>query len=167
MNVKDKEKLKLAGTIVSFAKGDPIVIDPEEYEKKFGNKKKEVETEQTETDAEKLSVGIVEFLAESAANSFAEILQVIPEDMAEVILDLLNKADSEMFVTLLQTVFSLAGMEYAAEQLELIEYCYEYDDCAYFYFEDEFIDNDAVEAYFTEQLFKDLLQDEHGNGKRR
>ena len=123
MNAKDKEKLKLAGTIVSFAKGDPVVIDPEEYKKEFGNKKKEVETEQTETDAEKLSVGIIEFLAESAANRFAEILDVIPEDMAEVILDLLNKADSEMFVTLLQTVFSLAGMEYAAEQLELIEYC--------------------------------------------
>ena len=58
MNAKDKEKLKLAGTIVSFAKGDPIVIDPEEYKNEFGNKKKEVETEQTETDAEKLSVGI-------------------------------------------------------------------------------------------------------------
>jgi hypothetical protein len=101
------------------------------------------------------------------SHSFAEIIDVIPEELTVVILDLLNEADSEMFVRLLQAVFSIAGMDYAAEQLELMEYCYEYDDCAYYYFEDEFIDNDAIEAYFTAQLFRDLLQDEHGNGKRR
>ena len=167
MNAKDKEKQNLARTIVSFTKGDPIVIDPKSYEKKSESKNKETETNQTERDVEKLSAGIVEFMADSAANSFAEIIDVIPEELTVIILDILNEADSEMFVSLLQSVFSIAGMDYAAEQLELMEYCYEYDDCAYYYFEDEFIDNDAVEAYFTEQLFKDLLQDEHGNGKRR
>ena len=182
MTAKDKKELNIAGTIVGFMRGDTIVIDPEEYRKKAAIRNKEfyesakdedekpesqtMEKDQEGSDAEKLSNSIVEFLAESAANSFAEIMDVIPDDLREIILDLLNQADSEMFVSLLQAVFSIAGMDYAAEQLELMKYCYEYDDCAYYYFEDEFIDNDATESYFTEQLFRDLLQEEHC-GKQR
>ena len=182
MTAKDKKELNVAGTIVGFMRGDTIVIDPDEFRKRAAIRNKEfyesakdedkkpesqtMEKDQEGSDAEKLSNGIVEFLAESAANSFAEIMDVIPDDLGEIILDLLNQADSEMFVNLLQAIFSIAGMEYAAEQLELMKYCYEYDDFAYCCFEDEFIDNDATEEYFTAQLFKDLLQEEH-DGKRR
>ena len=41
MNAKDKEKLKLAGTIVSFMNSDPIIIDPEEFRKRADIKNKE------------------------------------------------------------------------------------------------------------------------------
>ena len=127
----------------------------------------EAETGRPERNAEELSAGIAEFLADSAANSLAEIIEVITDDLAEVIIDLLDQVDPEMFVRMLQAVFSMAGMEHAADQLELLKLCSEYDENAYCCFQDEFMDNDSTEPYFTEQLFRNLLPDEDGDGKRR
>ena len=41
MSAKDKEKLNMAGTIVSLLKGDTIVIDPDEFRRRADIKNKE------------------------------------------------------------------------------------------------------------------------------
>ena len=87
MNAKDKEKLNMAGTIVSLLKGDTIVIDPDEFRKRADIKNKEFyevekDTERKEgkkapglTDAEMLCCDIAIHIAHKTAARF--------EDMAD------------------------------------------------------------------------------------
>ena len=144
MNSKDKEKLKMCAATMSILPSETIIIDPEDYS----------------NDAEDLSAYIAEFLADSAANSFKEAMSNLSEEKAAAISGHISYADSESLVKILQTIFIMADMKYAARQLDLLEFCYSYDESAYYYFEDEFYNNEAVEPYFTVQFFKILSQDD-------
>ena len=81
MSAKDKEKLNMAGTIVSLLKGDTIVIDPDEFRRRADIKNKEFyevekDTERKEekkvpglTDAEMLCCDIAIHIAHYLINS--------------------------------------------------------------------------------------------------
>ena len=133
----------MCAATMSILPAETIIIDPEDYS----------------NDAEDLSAYIAEFLADSAANSFKEAMSNLPDEKADDIAGLISYADSESLVKILQTIFIMADMRYAAKQLDLLEFCYSYDESAYYYFEDEFYDNEVLEPYFAVKFLKILGQD--------
>ena len=133
----------MCAATMSILPSETIIIDPEDYS----------------NDAEDLSAYIAEFLADSAANSFKEVMNNLSEEKAAAIAGLISYADSESLVKILQTIFIMADMRYAAKQLDLLEFCYSYDESAYYYFEDEFYDNEVLEPYFAVKFLKILGQD--------
>jgi hypothetical protein len=69
-------------------------------------------------------------------------------------------SDYKTAVRMLQALFLAKGMVHAAEELDILDNCEEYDSDAYFIFVDSLFDTDIFDWYSIENLFDEFRKDE-------
>jgi len=138
MNAKDKEKLNMAGTIVSLLKGDTIVIDPDEFRRRADIKNKEFYEVEKDTgckeekkvpgltDAEMLCCDIAIHIAHKTAARFEDMADGMEMSTLKQIVRRIEDADPESVVPMLQAMFLARGMVDIAEDLDMLELCSKY-----------------------------------------
>ena len=168
MSAKDKEKLNMAGTIVSLLKGDTIVIDPDEFRKRADIKNKEFyevekDTERKEgkkapglTDAEMLCCDIAIHIAHKTAARFEDLADGMAISTLKQIVRRIEDAKPESVAPMLQTMFLARGMVDIAEDLDMLELCSKYDEDTFFVFYDILFDTDIFEWFSIENMFDDF-----------
>ena len=162
MNAKDKEKLKLAGTIVSFMNSDPIIIDPEEFRKRADIKNKEfyevekdVKAEDEIDESETLSCDIIIRIADKTAERFEDMADGMEMSTLKQLVRRIEDAEPETVAPMLQTMFLARGMVDAAEDLDMLELCFKYDEDTYYLFYDILFDSDIFDWFSIENMFDD------------
>lgn len=132
-----KEKLRLMNAIAEKLKGEVVVIDHEG---------------ETET----LSLDIINRIAEKTAESFEEMADGMEMATLKQLVSRLVSADMESVVPMLQSMFLAIGMADAADELDMLELCFRYDEETYFIFYDILFDTDIFDWFSIECLFDDF-----------
>ena len=132
-----KEKLRLMNVIAGKLKDEVVVLEPEG---------------ETET----LTSDIINHIAEKTAESFEEMADGMEIDTLKQIVRRIGSADLEAVVPMLQTMFLARGMEDAADELDMLELCFRYDEETYFIFYDILFDTDIFDWFSIECLFDDF-----------
>ena len=143
MNAKAKEKLDVAGTIVSFMKGDTIVIDPDEFRRRADIKNKEFYEVEKDT-------------AHKTAARFEDLADGMAISTLKQIVRRIEDAEPESVAPMLQTMFLARGMVDIAEDLDMLELCSKYDEDTFFVFYDILFDMDIFEWFSIENMFDDF-----------
>ena len=139
-----KEKLRLMNVIAGKLKGEVVIIEPEG---------------ETET----LTFDIINHIAEKTAESFEEMADGMEMATLKQIVKRIGSADLEAVVPMLQAMFLARGMEDAADELDLLELCFRYDEETYFIFYDILFDTDIFDWFSIECLFDDF----HSEGESK
>ena len=132
-----KEKLRLMNAIAEKLKGEVVVIDHER---------------ETET----LALDIINRIAEKTAESFEEMADGMEMATLKQLVSRLLSADMESVVPMLQSMFLARGMADAADELDMLELCFRYDEETYFIFYDILFDTDIFDWFSIECLFDDF-----------
>ena len=168
MNAKDKEKLNMAGTIVSLLKGDTIVIDPDEFRRRADIKNKEFYEVEKDTgckeekkvprltDAEMLCCDIAIHIAHKTAARFEDMADGMEMSTLKQIVRRIEEAEPETIAPMLQTMFLARGMVDAAKDLDILELCFRYDEDTYYLSYDILFDTDIFDWLSIENMFDDF-----------
>lgn len=97
-----------------------------------------------------MSIQITGYLADLTSERFAEMADGMDADTIKQIIRRLNGADHETGVRMLQAMFLIRGMEYAAEDLDILSIIEDFDEGVYDFFIDDLIDTDFFEWFLTE-----------------
>lgn len=167
-----KEKLRLMNVIAGKLKGEVVVIDPESFRKEANIKNKEFyEVEKDAkpkyeidvtglTDAEILSSDIIIHIAEKTAERFEDMADTMEITTLKHLVRRLGSADLESVVPMLQTMFLARGMVDIAEDLDMLELCFRYDEDTYYLFYDILFDTDIFDWFSIENMFDDFQNED-------
>lgn len=102
------------------------------------------------TPVEELSCRITDQLAFKTADRFADMVDGKAMDMIRQIIRHLDRTDSETAVGMLQAMFLLNGNADYAKELDIINLCAMYNECAYDDFIYELFDTTEFDWFMTE-----------------
>ena len=105
------------------------------------------------TPVEELSCRVAGHLAFMAAERFEPIADEMGMEAAKKFVTRIEISDYKTAVRMLQAMFLAKGMVHAAEELDIMDHCEEYDNDAYFIFMDSLFDTDIFDWYSIENLF--------------
>jgi hypothetical protein len=169
-----KEKLRLMNVIAGKLKSEVVVIDLDIFRKEANIKNKEFyEVEKDAkpkyeidvtglTDAEILSSDIIIHIAEKTAERFEDMADTMEITTLKHLVRRLGSADLESVVPMLQTMFLAKGMVDAADELDILELCFRYDEEAYFLFYDVLFDTDIFDWFSIECLIDGVHIEDDG-----
>ena len=107
----------------------------------------------------KLAYRIASCIAEVTAERFAEAVSDMEPEAIEEIMMRLQNADSEALVGMLQVLFIAKGMKYAAEDLDILIECDEFEDISYFLFQDELADTKEFEWFRLKCMLENQIHE--------
>ena len=110
--------------------------------------------------AEKLAYNIADHLAEVTAERFSEMIDGLDMDIAKQIVRRLQASDAEALVGMLQEMFLIKGMAHAAEELDLLKECEEYEESIYWRFQDTLSDQDVFEWFRINSMIENCGDEE-------
>ena len=122
-------------------------------------KEEETAEEDELTPVEELSCRVAGHLAFMAAERFEPIADEMGMEAAKKIVMRIEISDYKTAVRMLQALFLAKGMVHAAEDLDILDNCEEYDSDAYFIFVDSLFDTDIFDWYSIENLFDEFRKD--------
>lgn len=120
----------------------------------------EVETPDELSPAGKLAYNIADHLAEVTAERFSEMIDGLDMDIAKQIVRRLQASDAEALVGMLQEMFLIKGMAHAAEELDLLKECEEYEESIYWRFQDTLSDQDVFEWFRINSMIENCGDEE-------
>ena len=123
-------------------------------------KEDDIETSDELSPAGKLAYNIADCLAEATAERFSEMIDGVDMDTAKQIVRRLQASDAEALVGMLQEMFLIKGMVHAAEELDLLEECEEYEESIYWRFQDTLSDQDVFEWFRINSLIENCGDEE-------
>ena len=159
-----KEKLRLMNVIAGKLKGEVVVIDPESFRKEANIKNKEFyEVEKDAKPKYEIDVSdIIIHIAEKTAERFEDMADTMEITTLKQLVRRLGSADLESVVPMLQTMFLAKGMVDAADELDILELCFRYDEEAYFLFYDVLFDTDIFDWFSIECLIDGVHIEDDG-----
>ena len=126
---------------------------------KAGNESFEQETDDMEmTPVEELTGLIISQLVYSAYRSFDEMIDGLAIATIKDILCRMNHSSNDLAVRMLQSMFLITGNVSAAEELDIIGICAEFDDSAYDLFIDELFQTDLFDWFLVEKCLEDAYE---------
>ena len=97
--------------------------------------------------AGRLAYNIADHLAEVTAERFSDMIDGMEMDIAKQIVRRLQANDAEALVGMLQEMFLLKGMVHAAEDLDILRDCEDFEESIYWRFQDT-LSNQEVFTFF-------------------
>ena len=159
---KKEEKLRMIKALTGGLKSEVIVIDPEEFRKRADIKNKEfyevekdVKGKDEIDESETLSCDIIIRIADRTASRFEDMADGMEMSTLKQIVRRIEDAEPETVAPMLQTMFLARGMVDAAEDLDILELCFKYDEDTYYLFYDILFDSDIFDWFSIENMFDD------------
>ena len=109
---------------------------------------------------EELSFGIAAHLSAMVAERFEPIAEAIGMEATKKLVVRIENTDPATAVNMLQAMFLSNGMVHAAEELDILDYCSEYDVDVYNDFIDCLFDTDIFDWYSIESLFDEFRKED-------
>ena len=110
--------------------------------------------------AGRLAYNIADHLAEVTAERFSEMIDGMEMDIAKQIVRRLQASDAEALVGMLQEMFLVKGMVHAAEDLDILSECEEYEESIYWHFQDILSDQEVFEWFRIECMIDNCSRDD-------
>ena len=107
------------------------------------------------TEAEKLAGEIAVRIAFDASDNFMAATEGMKLKTVQAIVKDLEEAEPESMIAILKALFLASNMEAAVKELELLDLCSTYDEYSYDFFQDAFLDTDAIDWYCVENWLPD------------
>lgn len=123
-------------------------------------KEDDIETFDELSPAGKLAYNIADRLAEATAERFSEMIDGVDMDTAKQIVRRLQASDAEALVGMLQEMFLIKGMVHAAEELDLLKECEEYEESIYWRFQGTLSDQDVFEWFRINSMIENCGDEE-------
>ena len=167
MNAKDKEKKAIVNAFLG-KEADILVVDPIRYRqladiknKEFHEVEKEIKAkdiidEVGPDESETLSCEIIIHIADKTAERFEKMADGMEMSTIKQIARRIEEAEPETIAPMLQTMFLARGMVDAAEDLDILELCFRYDEDTYYLFYDILFDTDIFDWLSIENMFDDF-----------
>lgn len=167
MNAKDKEKKTIMNAFLG-GEADILVVDPIRYRqmadiknKEFYEVEKDIKAkDEIDTagpdESETLSCEIIIHIADKTAKRFEEMADGMEMSTLKQIVRRIEESEPEAIAPMLQTMFLARGMVDAAEDLDILELCFRYDEDTYYLFYDILFDTDIFDWFSIENMFDDF-----------
>ena len=110
--------------------------------------------------AGRLAYNIADHLAEVTAERFSDMIDGMDMEIAKQIVRRLQAADAEALVGMLQEMFLVKGMVHAAEELDLLSECEEYEESIYWRFQDMISDQEVFEWFRIECMIENCSNED-------
>lgn len=111
--------------------------------------------------AGRLAYNIADHLAEVTADRFSEMIDGMEMDIAKQIVRRLQVSDAEALVGMLQEMFLVKGMVHAAEELDILRQCEEFEDSIYWRFQDMLADQEVFTYFRVKCMIENCGEDEY------
>ena len=103
---------------------------------------------------EDMSIQIAGYLSDLTSERFAAMVDGMEVDTIKQIVGRLNGAGHEEAVRMMQAMFLISGMEYAAEDLDILSFIEDFDECVYDFFIDDIFSTDFFDWFLTEMCLE-------------
>ena len=110
--------------------------------------------------AGRLAYNIADHLAEVTAERFSDMIDGMEMDIAKQIVRRLQANDAEALVGMLQEMFLLKGMVYAAEDLDILRDCEDFEESIYWRFQDTLSDQEVFAFFRVKCMMEKCGEDE-------
>lgn len=110
--------------------------------------------------AGQLAYNIADRLAEVTAERFSEMIDGMDMDIAMQIVRRLQASDAESMVGMLQEMFLVKGMVHAAEELDLLRECEEYEESVYWRFLDVLSDCEVFAFFRVKNMIENCSKED-------
>ena len=110
--------------------------------------------------AGQLAYNIADHLAEVTAERFSEMIDGMDMDIAMQIVRRLQASDAESMVGMLQEMFLVKGMVHAAEELDLLRECEEYEESVYWRFLDVLSDREVFAFFRVKNMIENCSNED-------
>ena len=107
-----------------------------------------------------LAYNIADHLAEVTAERFSEMIDGMDMDIAMQIVRRLQASDAESMVGMLQEMFLVKGMVHAAEELDLLRECEEYEESVYWRFLDVLSDREVFAFFRVKNMIENCSEED-------
>ena len=94
------------------------------------------------------------YLSELTSERFAAMVDGMEVDTIKQIVGRLNGAGHEEAVRMMQAMFLISGMEYAAEDLDILSFIEDFDECVYDFFINDIFSMDFFDWFLTEMCLE-------------
>ena len=143
--------------------GNTMFTIKKENETALNDEVKKLELELNDEDGlspeSRLAYNIADHLAEVTAERFSSMIDGLEMDIARQIVRRLQASDAEALVGMLQEMFLIKGMIYAAEELDLLKECEKYEESIYWRFQDILSEQDVYEWFRIECMIENGYDD--------
>lgn len=112
------------------------------------------ESEWELSSVEDMSIQIAGYLSELTSERFAAMVDGMEVDTIKQIVGRLNGAGHEEAVRMMQAMFLISGMEYAAEDLDILSFIEDFDECVYDFFINDIFSTDFFDWFLTEMCLE-------------
>ena len=134
-----------------------------ENDQNNGNNQDDDDWEPTET--QELASDIVFEVAERTGERFVRLVEGTSPETVMGMLKTLKRSFYRSDVYVLRTLFLISEMRDAAKDLDLLDICYEYDECTYDLFRDYFFVSEGITDYCQKYYSEKEKQDDGPNSK--
>lgn len=110
------------------------------------------------TPVEDLAWTIGGFLADRTAERFSEMVNGKEIALIKCIVHRLEHSRPKEAVKMIQMMFMVSGMEHAAEDLDILEYCHKQTDCSYDFFIDDLFQTDVFDWFLVDNWIDEGIE---------
>ena len=107
----------------------------------------------------RLAYNIADHLAEVTAERFSDMIDGMDMDIVRQIIRRLQASDAEALVGMLQEMFLIKGMVHAAEELDILRACEEFEESIYWLFQDIMSDQEVFTYFRVKNMIEKCGED--------